>query len=111
MQRRQNRSGGVNSGEYVDPRHPKLDGIAFGFARHGHQSGERLQGHIVTGFGRTRAGLAEPGDRGVDKPRIQPAERGVVETVTREVTHLEVLDQDVGMGRKPAGDLLAAGVL
>ena len=76
-----------------------------------HQTAEALGDLIVAGAVAIGAALAEAGDAGVDDPRVDRAERLVVDA--EAVLHVgpEVLDDHVGAGGELLEDLDAARVL
>ena len=76
-----------------------------------HQPAEALGDLIVTGAIAIGAALAEARDAGVDDPRVDRAERLVVDAEAVLDVGPEVLDDDVGPGGELLEDLDAARVL
>src|SRR5258705_12129048 len=59
-----------------------------------HDSGDALRDQIEAALHPLRAGLAVPGDRRVDEPRVRRRERRVVQAERRHHTRTIVLDYD-----------------
>ncbi len=79
-----------------------LDGRAVGEAGEIHHAGLALHDEIVAGPGGLGAALSEAGDRAVDEPRVQLAERSVAEAEALHGAGTEVLDHHVGLGEETA---------
>ena len=104
-QRREDRDGRVLPGEDVDQADAdlhRLVGVAVG----GHDAAHRLEHAVVAGTLGIRAALAEAGDRAVEEPRVQRAQRCGVEAVLRERADAKILEQHVALRREAANDVL-----
>src|SRR5688572_29751924 len=112
-ERRADRDRGVHPGDDVRDRHAgalrAAPGRAIGLAGDAHHAAHALDHEVVPRTLAVGAGMAKTGERAVDEPRVELAQRRIAETVAVEVAVLEILDQHVALARKLARDLLAFG--
>ena len=105
--------GRVHTREQVGQRHTHPQRAAAGFAvgpaGDAHHAAHGLDHQVVPGAFGIRPVLAEAGDRAVNEAWVQRPQAGVVQPVLLQAADLEVLDQDVGLGRHLADQLLAFG--
>src|SRR5712691_10065114 len=73
---------------------------AVGLAGDAHHAAHALDHEVVARPLAPGAGLAEPGQRAVDEPRIDLPQSVVAEAVAGKVAVLVVLDQDIEAGRE-----------
>src|SRR5919197_3959471 len=96
---RANRDRGVHAGDDVGDRHAGALRAAarrvIGLAGDAHHAAHALDHEVVTGALAIRTGMAKPGNRTVDEPRVQLTHLLVPEPIAREVAVLVVLDEDV----------------
>ena len=107
----EHRGGGVQPGEDIGQRHADLHRtgafLVVGAPGEAHQAAQALDHEVIAGALGIGAGLAEAGDRTVDQLRVDLLQRFIVEAIGLEPADLEVLQQDVGLGRQFANDALA----
>ncbi|MNC30151.1 hypothetical protein D3C75_784270 [compost metagenome] len=108
--RSQDRDSRIQPGEDVRQRHANLHRPRTLFAlrspRQTHKATEPLDHEVITRTLGVRTGLAEPGDRAIDQIRIDRLQRFIVQAISRQTADLEVLDQDVRLGRQFTHQLL-----
>ena len=80
----------------VDVRNAGLAGCLLGFPGQAHDAGQRLDGVVVAGTHRVRAGLAEARQRAADDAWVDRLERSVVEAELLHHTGAIVVEHDVG---------------
>src|SRR5262245_6873093 len=78
-----------------------------GSAGNAHEAAKPLHHEVVTRALAIGAGLVEPSDRAIDEPGVDRRERAIVETILRQSSDLEVLDQDVRCPCELANGVLA----
>ena len=103
---REDADGAEQAGRQVGDRDAALDRVAAGLAGDAHHARQPLRDQVEAGPLRVRAGLAEAGDRGVDQPRVDRAQRLVVGAEPRRHARPVVLDQRRRRSRR-AGAALA----
>ncbi|MNT17591.1 hypothetical protein D3C72_1527470 [compost metagenome] len=100
----QNRHGGVQPGEDIGQCHTDLhrSGAFLTFRAPGqaHQPTQPLDHEVIACTLGIRPGLAEAGNRAIDKLRIDSLQAFIVQTVSSQATHLEVLDDHIGLCRQ-----------
>ncbi|BDC26107.1 hypothetical protein NB2BOR_A03980 [Bordetella parapertussis] len=113
LQRAQDRRRGVDARDHIGDRDAGLERAAAGLgvrqAGDAHQSAHALEYVVVAGQVGVRAGLAESGDRAIHEPRIDLAQRLIVQAEARQRADLVVLDQHVRVLGELADDFLAFG--
>ncbi|MNG00784.1 hypothetical protein D3C84_837330 [compost metagenome] len=95
----ENRHGRVKPGQNVRQRHADFHRpgtiITFWSPRQTHQAAQALDHEVITRALGVRTRLTKSGDRAVDQIRIGLFERLIIQSISRQTTDLEVLDQDV----------------
>ena len=106
--------GGIKTREDVGDGNANLRRSAarcvVGSAGNAHEATKPLHHEVVTRAVAIGASLAETGDRAIDKPGVDRRERAIVETILRQSSDLEVLDQDVRCPCELANGVLALRV-
>ena len=105
--RRQNGGGGVGTGQHIHKRHTDLHRHTIGLAGHAHQTAHTLNHEIISGAVRVWPMHAKPGNRTIDKPRIDGLEGRIIKTVFGQPAHLEIFYQNVGFCCQLAQDSAA----
>ena len=100
-QRRGNRLGREHPRHDVGDRYAQSVWRPVAAAGNTHQSAFALHDCVIPGLAPARTGMAEPGDRAVDKPRMRSLNRRIVEAELGQRAWPEVFDEHVGARDEP----------
>ena len=110
---REDGGGRVHASQQVADReaafHGRRAGLAVRNAGDAHQAAHALEDIVISGKRRVGTVLAEAGDRAVHQARVDLAQVVIRESPACQRAHLVILDQNIGVTRKPPNDLLAFG--
>ena len=100
-QRRLNADHAINAGENIGKGNADLLRFAIRRAGQIHDAAHRLDHEIIACTLGIRSALAKTGDRTIDQTRIDRFEAFIIKAILFQPADLEILDQHIGMGRKP----------
>ncbi|MNJ55914.1 hypothetical protein D3C77_514340 [compost metagenome] len=107
----QNRHGGIQTGKDIGQCHTHLDRpgtfITLRTAGQAHQPTQALDHEVVARTLGIWPGLAEAGNRAIDKARVDCLQAFIVQAVGSQAAYLEVLDDHIGLRRQLAHQALA----
>ena len=100
-QRRLNADHAINAGENIGKGNADLLRFAIRRAGQIHDAAHRLDHEIIACTLGIRSALAKTGDRTIDQTRIDRFEAFIIKAILFQPADLEILDQHIGVGRKP----------
>ncbi|MNM69261.1 hypothetical protein D3C81_808520 [compost metagenome] len=100
----EDRHSGVQTGKDIGQRHTHFHRpgtlITLRTAGQAHQPTQPLNHEVITRTLGIRPGLAETGNGAIDKLWVDRLQALVVQPISRQTTHLEVLDDNIGLRRQ-----------